>query len=108
MWSYFSGSLSRQSSRSCSRTLFHHGLSRQFALTTTAPVGGLPPRNMLSTASVFRFGFHENHNSEPSSRIVGRKRSSELWLKVCASSTHARLNFSSDLIDSSEIGRAHV
>jgi hypothetical protein len=58
------------------------------------------PLNSTSTGSLGLFGFHENHSSEPGLRMVGRSRSNERWLRLCASSTQAMSNPSSDLIES--------
>src|ERR1044072_6492117 len=100
MWSYWYGCCRMQSSRTCSSSSVNHGLSRQLASTTTAPVGFSVPRSMKSTASVLRLAFQLNHNSEPEARIVGRSRVKLVEDSVCASSHHARLKPSSDLIDS--------
>jgi hypothetical protein len=74
--------------RSSSRTAGNHGLSRQFAFTTTA-LAGLFWRKNSSMASFFRRGFQLAHSSDPSFRIVGRNNDRLRALRVCASSTHA-------------------
>src|SRR5688572_18119776 len=102
MWSYCSGCCLKQSRRSCSSSLVKNGLSRQLERTTTAPVGRSPPRKSTSMGSVFLRGFQLNHNSDPGERNVGRKRFRECPVAVCASSHHARLNPSNDLMESAE------
>ncbi len=74
-------------------------MSRQFALITIAP-SGLRVRRKSSTASDLRLGFQLAQSSEPSARIVGRSKARLRALRLCASSTQAILNPSSDLIES--------
>ncbi len=74
-----------------SRTAGNHGLSRQFAFTTTA-LSGFFWRKNSSMASFFRRGFQLAHSSDPSFRMVGRNNDRLRALSVCASSTHATSN----------------
>src|SRR3546814_11368231 len=78
------------------------------------------PLGSTSTGSVGLLGFQLNHSAERALRMVGRSRSSERWLRLWASSTHATSKPSSDLIESDvwfcipwkmitpQIGIAHV
>src|SRR4249919_4238899 len=102
MWSYWSGCILRQSSRSCSSSAGNHGLSDQLALATIEPVGSSSPRNVTSTGSVLSLGFQLAHISELGLRIVGLSKFHERELTVWASSTHAASKPSYDLIDSAE------
>ena len=74
-----------------------NGLCFQLASTTMA-LSGFFCRKNTSIASDFRVGFHVAQISEPSARIVGRSKSSDRLVSICASSIQQTLTASSDLM----------